>query len=110
MYFRVIVAVAVVAGLTAFSPAPFPKADRKRSADDAVLLQGTYVVSDYGRPNMGGRAIRRSPMKIRIQGKQFAFMYQNGNDYVPSTTYEMKLHQTSMPKTVDIRTAAATTR
>src|SRR5437016_5032376 len=103
MYLRLIVAVAAVAGLTAFSPAPFPKAERKRSVDDAVLLQGTYKVNDYGRPNMNARlAIRRSPMKIRIRGNQFSFMYQSGNDYVPSTTYTIKLHQASMPRQIDM--------
>src|SRR5262245_13031939 len=102
MYLRVIVAVAVVAGLTAFSPAPFPKAERKRSVDDAVLLQGTYSVIDYGRPNLARLGARRSPMKIRIQGKQFSFMYQNGNDWVASTTYELTLHPSSMPKQVDM--------
>jgi len=102
MYLRLVVAVAAVAGLTAFSPAPFPKAERKRSVDDAVRLQGTYKVIDYGRPNLARMAIRRSPMKVRIQGDQFSFMYQSGNDYVPSTTYAIKLHQSSMPRQLDM--------
>ena len=104
-YLRVIVAIAVVAGATAFSPAPLPKTERRRATDDAVLLQGTYKVLDYGRPNVnvnGRLMLRRTNMKVRISGKQFQFLNQSGNDYVPSTTYEMKLSQRSSPKVLDM--------
>src|SRR4051794_9672990 len=94
-HLRAIVAIAVVAGAVASvtaSPAPLPRNERRRTADDAVLLQGTYKVLDYGRPNLNGRlAVRRNNMKVRISGTQFQFLYQNGNSYLPSTTYEMKL-------------------
>jgi len=104
MYLRVIVAIAVVAGLTAFSPAPFPKHERKKAVEDIVLLQGTYKVIDYGRPNLNGArlAIERSEMKVQISGNKFSFMYSNGSSFVPSTTYEMKLMPKSAPKMVDM--------
>jgi uncharacterized protein (TIGR03067 family) len=106
MYLRVIVAIAVVAGLTAFSPAPFPKNERKKTPDDIVLLQGTYKVIDYGRPNLNGGgarlAIRRSEMKVQISGNKWSFMYSNGNGFAPSTTYEMKLMPKTAPKMVDM--------
>jgi uncharacterized protein (TIGR03067 family) len=106
MYLRVIAAVAIVAGQTAFSPAPFPKHERKATVDDSVLLQGTYKVIDYGRPNLNGGgarlAIRRSEMKVQISGNKWSFMYSNGNAFVPSTTYEMKLMPKTAPKMVDM--------
>jgi len=107
MYLRVIVALAAVAGLTAFSPAPFPKHERKAAVDDIALLQGTYKVIDYGRPNLNGGggarlAIRRSEMKVQISGNKWSFMYSNGNGFAPSTTYEMKLMPKASPKMLDM--------
>lgn len=104
MYSRLIVAVAAVVAAAAFSPAPLPKPHRKPVVEDAVLLQGTYKVVEYGRPNLRGRgvALSRSNMKIRISGDKFAFLYQQGNDYVPSTTYEMRLNSKTSPKEADL--------
>jgi len=107
MKLRLTLALAIVVGATAFSaasPAPFPKPNRKPAVDDAILLQGTYKVVDYGRPNFNGRAalIRRTQMKIRIQDNKFSYLYQNGNDFVPSTTYEIKLNAKSSPKAIDM--------
>ena len=104
MYLRVFAAIAVVAGLTAFSPAPFPKHQRKAAVDDSVLLQGTYKVIDYGRPNLNGArlAIRRAEMKVQIRGNQWSFLYSNGNGFSPSTTYEMKLMPKAAPKMIDM--------
>jgi len=106
-YFRALVAVAIVAGVSAsaiaFTPAPLPKNERKRTTDDLSLLQGTYKVLDYGRPNLNGRAVmRRENMKVRITGDKFQFLYQNGNDFVPSTTYEMKITPKAAPKLLDM--------
>lgn len=104
MSFRLFVAAAVVAGLTAFSPAPFPRADRKKAVDDNFALQGDYKVAEQGRPNLGGRIaiIRRVPMKVRIQNGKFAYLYHNGNDYQPSTTYDLKLNQSGSPRQIDM--------
>jgi uncharacterized protein (TIGR03067 family) len=106
MYLRLIVAIAVVVAAAAFSPAPLPKTHRKPAVDDVVLLQGTYKVLEYGRPNLQARGgfggPRRTNMKIRISGDKFAFLYQQGNDWMPSTTYEMKLNSKASPKTMDM--------
>jgi hypothetical protein len=44
---RLLLAVVVLLGLTAFAPAPFPKADKKK---DRKSLEGTWTVADreYG--------------------------------------------------------------
>jgi len=108
MYLRVLVALIFFAAAAGFSPAPFPKSNRKPATDDLVLMQGTYKVLDYGRPNMnrGGFGLQRQQMKVRISGNQFAFLYHNGAEYVASTTYEMKLTPKAAPKLLDMTYSA----
>ena len=105
MYFRLFVAAAVVAGLTAFSPAPFPRVDRKKAIDDNLLIQGTYKLVEQGRPNLGGGRIafiRRVPMKVQIQNGKFVYLQDVGNDFRPTTTYDMKLNTSGAPRQIDM--------
>jgi uncharacterized protein (TIGR03067 family) len=101
--FYVLAALAAV-GLTGFSPAPFPRTERKREVDDMTALQGTYRVVEYGRPNMGGGAalIRRTEMKVQISGNKWTFQFNDGNAWVSSTSYEMKLQPRTFPRSLDM--------
>lgn len=106
-YLRIIVAIAAVVAATAFSPAPLPKSHRKASVDDAILLQGTYKIVENGRPNVNNARValiarRATTTKIRISGDKFSYLYPNGNDFVASTTYEMKLDKTTSPRAFDM--------
>jgi len=119
MFLRSFIALAVLTGLAAFSaasPAPFPRTDRKKAVEDVVRLQGTYKVTNYGQAAVFGGgggfgrgggggvvfALQRPDMKVRIQNDKFAFLHNNGADFQPTTTYEMKLVPNTSPKQVDM--------
>jgi len=96
-----------LAALVVAAPAPSEKKDRKRGPEDIALMVGTWKMVEQGRPGMNLQlaAIRRRgdlQTKIRIEGDKFQYLYFNGQDYQPSTTYDLKLQPRSSPKAIDL--------
>jgi len=111
MNMRVIAACGVLLGLAAMvvaAPAPTERKDRRRGPEDIALMHGTWKLVEQGRPGMNANvarlAIRRGDFqtKIRIEGDKFQYLYFNGQDYTPSTTYDLKLQPRSAPKAIDL--------
>jgi uncharacterized protein (TIGR03067 family) len=109
MYIRCLFALAVIAGLTAFAPAPFPREQRKaRESDDAVRLMGTWKVTNYERPGVNGAAAMRYSvnMTIRLSPGKWEYVYDNNNGLgglgrgavATNNDYEMKIDTASMPR------------
>jgi uncharacterized protein (TIGR03067 family) len=86
--------------LTAFAPAPFERPARQRADDGLARLQGSWKVTEFGRPDVREGALPW--LKVRVKGARWTFLYQRGDAYVPSTTYVLKLAPRAAPQTIDL--------
>jgi uncharacterized protein (TIGR03067 family) len=98
-----LLAVGLVAHLTAFAPAPLPKRDRGEKADGVALtqIQGLWIVEKLELTRREGQlaADGNYPTKVRIEGDQWSFF--NRNDRKPSD-YTVTIDSNTNPPQLDI--------
>ena len=110
MLARVLAALAIVAALTAFAPAPFPKPGRKPSHGRGLAaLQWTWSVSRSRAGDKDG--VIRSPFrqKVKIQGNRWSFLREiDGTWQASGITYQITLDDKHNPPHIDLSRTTAT--
>jgi uncharacterized protein (TIGR03067 family) len=97
MLYRLVFGLAVLVGLTAFAPAPFPKKGRPFGEDplDLKRLQGTWKVVKVEKISNGKYQIVRDPVThVLIQDDQWVFMHGKGKR---STEYRILVDPSKRP-------------
>src|SRR5947209_1901615 len=104
MRWRVIIALVVLIGLTAFAPVPFPKAKKKSGPGG---LQGTWVVER--RENGSGKALPKMDYKmlVRIEGDKWSFLRIVDGKKSNGPTYTVVLDK-SNPTWLDLKVTVTT--
>jgi hypothetical protein len=100
---RLILALIILVGVTAFAPAPFPRKDRRGTIlFGARSMEGLWKVEKVERSNKGGYLNSTSLMShIQIQGGRWIFMRNNGGVPTPSTNYRLVIHTDRRPIALD---------
>jgi uncharacterized protein (TIGR03067 family) len=94
---RALIIALATLGLTAFAPAPFPRADRR---DDTKKLVGTWTVTRYER---AGTPVGVGPLlKVRIEGNKWSFLRINAAGAAPATAYSIVLDSRKNPRCIDL--------
>jgi uncharacterized protein (TIGR03067 family) len=105
---RLALAALVMFGLTAFAPAPFPRAERGRKSDGLSLeqMQGTWAVlklqSTHGNrpPTDSGTYLK----EVQVSGDRWSFVYREGRN--GSVNYNIRIDHTLQPPQLDFYTVA----
>jgi len=96
---RVLFAALVVAGLTAFAPAPFPKPDNRK--DDLKSLAGSWSVYRY---EMGGNPVLSgATLQVKVDGEKWSFFRVTAMGTTPSTAYTIALDPKKDPRLIDFK-------
>lgn len=100
---RILLAVAVIVGATAFAPVPFVK-EKKPQVKDEDALQGVWVIKS--RERAGGPPFKglTSQQYVRIQGKNWQFGRDNGAGGFTFTglTLTIRLDTSKSPAWLDL--------
>jgi uncharacterized protein (TIGR03067 family) len=105
---RVVLSLLAVLTLTAFAPAPFPKAQRGARQDEITIktLQGTWRAASMKRTRRDGNHTPSewSTTHIHVENDKWAFM-QNGN---PTASYTITITNGRKPAALDFYYGAPT--
>jgi uncharacterized protein (TIGR03067 family) len=89
---------AMVLGLTAFAPVPFPRPDKK---DDLKRLEGRWEALRY--EYLGNQLLRGMGLQVKVEGEKWSFFRVAGGNVTPSTAYTIKIDQKKDPRLIDFK-------
>jgi uncharacterized protein (TIGR03067 family) len=97
---RLIVAVVALSGLTAFAPAPLPRARRARGPDfDLARFQGLWKVATVETVTRRGKYAEDGwgATQVRVQGDKWTY-FERGQR---NASYRIRIDPTKAPATID---------
>jgi uncharacterized protein (TIGR03067 family) len=97
---RLLIAVLALGSLTAFAPAPFPRARRDRDTLNLNTFQGLWRVVSMKQTQAGGQlnAINWHITHIQVEKDVWTFLQQGSK---PNATYYLTLDTSRKPGTID---------
>ncbi len=97
---RLLLALIVLGGSTAFAPAPFPRPGKTSVKGDLASLQGVWTVT-RSRPGLkGGYSV--ATQKVKIDGTKWTFLRDGASGRVSSLHYEITVDTKHNPPHIDI--------
>jgi uncharacterized protein (TIGR03067 family) len=104
MRYRVLTALAALAALTGFAPAPLPKPEKK---DDLKNMAGHWTAVRYacGRNPVLGKD---ATLTVKVEGNKWSFFRVTATGTSPSSVYTFTLDPKKEPRWIDYKQAPGT--